>query len=128
MDTPATRERHRLIRTNYERIEYLYEDSVREGVADPLIFLLDIRDPSAKAMAEDWAGKEVVEGHVIEAKAKEVDHCLLLRFAREDAIKLVAPWPWKGKTLLNTSLPPGVFYIVALGGGGITCVSHKNPQ
>ncbi len=127
METPAARERHRLILANCERIEYLYEDAVKEGISDPLIYLLDIRDPSAKAMAEDWAGKESVEAHIKEAKNKGTDHCLLLRFAKADAIKLVASWPWRGKTLLNSPLPRGVFYVVALGGGGITCVPHENP-
>ena len=121
-------ERQRLFRANWERIEYLYEQSVRDGIERPVIFVFDIRDPTGRLMAEDVAGQEAVREKQIQASEQSVDFCLLYPLSQKDAIQAVSTWPSQRKTLFSESFPTNVFPVVIVGSGGMTWATHAIPQ
>jgi len=44
MDIMPSEGRQRLFHANLERIEHLYQQSIQDGVEEPVVFLLDVRD------------------------------------------------------------------------------------
>ncbi|MFZ1934330.1 MAG: hypothetical protein WCB27_20560 [Thermoguttaceae bacterium] len=128
MATAASQERRRLFHANCERIEFLYDRSLKEGIVRPVIFMLDIRDRAARAMAEDLAGEEAVKQHQALAEENKVDFCLLYPLSQQDAASAVASWPSQGKSILDDFRPTEEFVVVAVGGGGISWIPHKNPE
>jgi hypothetical protein len=124
----SAEERHRLFRANIERIEYAYEQSLRDGIDHPVILVFDIRDASGRAMAEDVAGKEVVKEKLTQAEEQRVNFCLLYPLSQKDAAEVASSWPSQGKALLSESFPVGVFAVVIIGSGGILWATHRIPQ
>lgn len=127
MPSNASNERRRLLIANYEKIEYLYEQALRDGVDCPVVFLFDIRDKAGRAMAEIIAGASVVAGKEKYAADHHVDFSLLYALSRQDATRVVSTWPSRGKAILEEFLPSGVFPVVVIGGGGISWATHSMP-
>jgi hypothetical protein len=128
MGTANSEERQRLLKANTERIEYLFEQSLKDGMDRPVIFVFDIRDPGARMLAEAVAGKEDVKNHAALAEKQQVNFCLLYALSRPDAVHALSTAPSEGKSLLSQSFPPTVFPVVVYASGGILWVAHRIPQ
>ncbi len=124
--SPSDRRRE-LFSANIERIEYAYEQSLRDGTVEPVIWVMDICDPGARIIAEGLVGKRDVESHLETAKENRVNQCLIYASAKTDSLQATSVLSSYGRIFLSRILPQGVFVVVIISDGGVSWATHSIP-
>ncbi len=117
-----------LLQSNVNDAEVAYERALDDGVEDPVVFLLDIRDPQVAVLAEAYVReKGKVRQAIDDCVAKEAIPIAIVALPHGNAVKFMdavfqgdgGAWP--------TTIPCGCFRIVVIAFGGYTHRTHPEP-
>lgn len=99
-----------------EQIEVAYLQAVNRGVADPVVIVMDLREPLAMKIAEAAGQRDAVEAQIAEGERRGVVPTVFGGHPREAAKKLLAESP-EIVNALDGMPAPGMFLtiIIALG-------------
>jgi len=99
-----------------EQIEIAYLQAVNRDVVDPVVIVMDLREPLAMKLAEDTGQSDRVQAQIAEGERRGVVPTVFGGHPREGAKKLLAEYP-DVVTAMDELTDPGIFLtiIVALG-------------
>lgn len=99
-----------------EQIEVAYLQAMNRSVVDPVVIVMDLREPLAMKIAEAAGQRAAVEAQIAEGERRGVVPTVFGGHPREAAKKLLAEAP-EIVHALDSSAAPGMFstIIIALG-------------
>jgi hypothetical protein len=120
-------DREWLISRQTEKIEFIYERALSAGITDPFVFVLDLRDPMAREIA-DLCNAQQAERLVAEKTALDMVP-IWIGAMRRDVALLVLGHSSSPELVerVSSSPPPGRFWVVVYGSGGKLVSASRIP-
>jgi hypothetical protein len=120
----------RALRNATERIEIRYQLSLRRGIADPVILVLDLRDDIGMGIATLLSGPEAPAEVLAEAPRRGVDVIPLAvaGVPKGWAARVLAPYQEQVSAALMSPDEPGQFPTVIVGAGAAILVPMPVPD
>ena len=109
-----------------ERIELAYEKAVKQGLQNPVVLALDLRDDIARRIAGTSGRDQWADAVVAEAERRGVTTLGIWHLPGRVAAKLLADFP-DVAAMLSEEAPPGAFYTVAVAEKGASLVLMPCP-
>jgi len=116
----VTDEQHRrqLLTFNQEKVEQVYLQTKQNGIADPIVLVLDVQDDGARIMAGFVMGVERRDNFLEEARQREMTPVLVLGVEHAKAVDFFSRISADVEAALKKGLPPGYFWSIAVARGG----------
>lgn len=99
-----------------EQIEVAYLQAVNRGVVDPVVIVMDLREPFAMKIAEAAGQRASVEAQIAEVERRGVVPTVFGGHPREGAKKLLAESP-EIVNALDGMTAPGMFLTIIIASG-----------
>ena len=117
-------DRLRLLQNSTRHIDECYQDATREGEADTVVFVLDLRDRAAREVAKldpRWGadGPNGLEGILVDYAARDEIPTACLAFRRLRAVEMLRHFaPGAARHLETTSPSAGYCWMCVVASGG----------
>ena len=127
MESPDSRSSHEVIfKQARERIELAYDKAVKQGLQNPVVLVLDLRDSIARGIAGTSGRDQRIDDVVAEAERRGVTPLSLWHLPGDVAAKLLANFPDVAAQVRKAPQQPA-FYTVLVATGAVSLLLTPCP-